>query len=667
LSQVPNIQFSQLVCAASAVSGGAGTVREVITPRQFGRFSGLYVKEFNSTRVNNGTRAKLLYQIQHAPGNLVSPRFRLAWPIALMTTGTTRLGFLMPGAFSKSIPLEELIVPNLASNVDQSFRDKFDLAQPISLLNRVKAALNICAALQMFYSGGEYQIIDMKPSNMLITSGGEITLVDLDSIQILERGSVKFEGVDGTVRYTPPEGLVDRTDARHKNIHWDEFSLAIILYQIMIGAPPHAASFGGAFANCTEMRDKIKAGLFVFGRHASIITNRSALHDTFLNLPGDLQRLFYRALDLGHDNPPIRPSVTEWGAAIHRAVSVLEGQLKTGVRRNPVNPSRPPGAAVIAGSHLARAFAFRHWRALAIGGGVVGLALLSISGNQTRVPSPAPQQVTPQPAIVAPPPGYEWVDQSRGLKRWIPGSKYGLSWPHVIAAQQEGKWTTERGYQFQNNIAVWVPGSPYGPPWPHVIASDEEGKWATEPGYRIRNNNVVWVPGLAYGPRWPHVIASDDEGIWEPEPGYEFGNNREGEYDVRPIPTPTSYEQGLADRTAWEQWFASLSGDYQGGAYWWAGQRSSSNPGTCNILGATPQFAMACEAAKARLTPSDMKSKSSPEYKRGWNEYSGPVVQPQVPDPGAGAIVPYASPSYDPQAGAADRLNSQELRRLNLR
>ena len=102
----------------------------------------------------------------------------------------------------------------------------------------------------------------MKPSNVLITPGGEITLVDLDSIQILERGSVKFEGVDGTDRYKPPEGLGDRIDPLDKNIHWDEFSLAIILYQIMVGAPPHAASFRWSICPLYRNQRQNKGGAF---------------------------------------------------------------------------------------------------------------------------------------------------------------------------------------------------------------------------------------------------------------------------------------------------------------------------------------------------------------------------------------------------------------------
>jgi hypothetical protein len=564
LPRAPTIDFSNVICASSAISGGAGKVREVISPRLFYGFTELYLKEFNPTRVNDGARGKLIYQIEHPPANLVAPRFRLAWPIGLVTAGTARLGFLMPGAFPNSIPLEELIVPTLAPNVQQLFRDRFDLGQPNALLNRMKAALNICAALQMLYSGGEYNVIDMKPNNILITPSGEVTLVDLDSIQILERGSVKFEGVDGTDRYKPPEGLGNRVYPSYKNIHWDEFSLAIILYQTMVGAPPHAASFGGAFSQCTDMSDKIRAGLFVFGRHESLIINRSPLHDTFKRLPDEVQQLFRRAFNLGHDNPAIRPSVVDWGGSIHRAVDLLESQSKVRSRAStPVNSTSFLGPAAIAAYASIRVYMMQRRRAILLTGVFVALLFAWISaqnptavyhqpqsggsstvgatqqpGSSTRS-SPSPQQTAPQPSFSAPPPGYEWVDQSRALKRWVPGSAYGPRWPHMIASDEEGKWKAEPGYQLRDNNAVWVPGSAYGPRWPHMIASDEENKWKAEPGYQLRDNNAVWVPGLPYGYRWPHVVASDEEGSWEPEPGYQFRNNVDGEYDVMRIPAPS--------------------------------------------------------------------------------------------------------------------------------
>jgi hypothetical protein len=83
-----------------------------------------------------------------------------------------------------------------------------------------------------------------------------------------------------------------------------------------------------------------------------------------------------------------------------------------------------------------------------------------------------------------------------------------------------------------------------------------------------------------------------------------------------PVAT-TAYEQGRNDRLAWEAWFTSLNGDYKEGAYYWSGQRSLPHPGPCTspIKG----FEEGCKAAQVKLSPTDARRKSEPDYRAGWN------------------------------------------------
>jgi len=133
-------------------------------------------------------------------------------------------------------------------------------------------------------------------------------------------------------------------------------------------------------------------------------------------------------------------------------------------------------------------------------------------------------------------------------------------------------------------------------------------------------------------------------------------------------PPPASpFDQGLADRAEWEQWVAALSGDFQRGAEWWAEHRSLPNPGTCNGAPAAmnQQFILGCEAAKVRLTPRDIKRKSAPDYRRGWNSYTGTTTPPAATNSQAPTVHQGASAaSPDTDADAAKRLNEQELKRL---
>jgi hypothetical protein len=81
----------------------------------------------------------------------------------------------------------------------------------------------------------------------------------------------------------------------------------------------------------------------------------------------------------------------------------------------------------------------------------------------------------------------------------------------------------------------------------------------------------------------------------------------------------TPFQQGLADRRAWETWFAAASGEYRRGALYWAGQRSLVHPGSCATLAV--EAAAGCSAAVARLAGSDVRRKNDPDYRAGWNSF----------------------------------------------
>jgi hypothetical protein len=93
---------------------------------------------------------------------------------------------------------------------------------------------------------------------------------------------------------------------------------------------------------------------------------------------------------------------------------------------------------------------------------------------------------------------------------------------------------------------------------------------------------------------------------------------------VASLPTGpvTMYDKGLADRTAWENWFNSLEGDFKTGTFFWAGQRSLPHPGSCSQM--NTDFKNGCTAAKERLATPDALRISESEYKRGWNAYGSP-------------------------------------------
>ncbi|HXA20865.1 MAG TPA: hypothetical protein VNW90_01105 [Acetobacteraceae bacterium] len=88
-------------------------------------------------------------------------------------------------------------------------------------------------------------------------------------------------------------------------------------------------------------------------------------------------------------------------------------------------------------------------------------------------------------------------------------------------------------------------------------------------------------------------------------------------------PSP-AFISGLNDRNGWEVWFNSLSGDYQAGANFWAGQRSLPHPTGCYAEGGRDLglWGAGCVASQQRLGLSDIRRKAEPEYRLGWNAWT---------------------------------------------
>ena len=82
-----------------------------------------------------------------------------------------------------------------------------------------------------------------------------------------------------------------------------------------------------------------------------------------------------------------------------------------------------------------------------------------------------------------------------------------------------------------------------------------------------------------------------------------------------------SFEQGDADRRAWNTWLALQRGAFRDGAAFWAGQHDPEHPVSCNVLQgeARSEFSRGCEAARQHLAEADAKRAEDSEYSRGWN------------------------------------------------
>jgi hypothetical protein len=128
-----------------------------------------------------------------------------------------------------------------------------------------------------------------------------------------------------------------------------------------------------------------------------------------------------------------------------------------------------------------------------------------------------------------------------------------------------------------------------------------------------RPDDIAWLTTSEIASLGVHWLPHSDAPAPTPPPAA-----------AQPAPaTQSSFDQGLADRNAWEEWYSGLTGDYQRGAEWWAAHRSLSNPPSCGnpTTPAQRDWNAGCVAAQQRLASSDVHRKTDPIYRQGWNSY----------------------------------------------
>jgi hypothetical protein len=150
--------------------------------------------------------------------------------------------------------------------------------------------------------------------------------------------------------------------------------------------------------------------------------------------------------------------------------------------------------------------------------------------------------------------------------------------------------------------------------------------------------------------------------------------------DITPVPvalaqTPSSqgpaFDAGLADRRAYEEWFASLTGDFKKGAAYWTVQRSLPEPGSCHFANglSVGEWTDGCIAAQRQFAVSDVRKKTEPDYRRGWYSYDGgasqstapAIASTPMPVPNTGEVGTASVPTATPSSAELSRAYAEGL------
>ncbi|MGH1335902.1 MAG: protein kinase domain-containing protein [Aureispira sp.] len=294
--------------------GGEGNLYHILSPAKYQK---KYVaKIYHPHKLTEERARKIDYLSTYAPqseeGNNHSP---VVWCTDVLLDKTTFVGFIMP--YTKGEKLEILCTPKIPRKQRETWR-RFDFKQGEDPLNyRLRLGFNLCAAIHQVHKMERYVLVDMKPDNIVIQPNGLVSIVDTDSVEVVENNETLFDAPVATPEYTPPEHYQELSYDPTQRQEWDLFGLGVILYKLFFGIHPFAASTKAPYEHLTTLAQKVEKGFFVHDpKHANSFSIVPPPHEAFHNLEEELQALFMRCFVEGQEQPEMRPTAEEWCAAL---------------------------------------------------------------------------------------------------------------------------------------------------------------------------------------------------------------------------------------------------------------------------------------------------------------------------------------------------------------
>lgn len=297
-------------------TGGEGALYRIVAPEAYQCY---VVKLIHPNKRNSQRIAKAKLLAAHPPPLPPTEETTIIWIDHLVYDQSGAfVGLLMPEA--SGIQLELLTTAHLPRRHAADWAD-WARGQPKAWGKRLALGYQLAAAVYAVHQSERYSLSDLKPDNILVMPDGRLTLVDMDSVAVWEAGVLIFKASVATPEYTPPEA---NRDQGKPTLAWDRFSLAVILYRLLLGVHPFAASALAPYDQLVTLSDKIEAGLFV---QAPVVAvewqTKPFLHRDFALLHPIIQTLFIRAFQAGHATPEARPSAKDWAEALAQSHATI--------------------------------------------------------------------------------------------------------------------------------------------------------------------------------------------------------------------------------------------------------------------------------------------------------------------------------------------------------
>ncbi len=299
----------------SFASGGEGSLYEIASPIAYRH---LVAKIYHPHKLTAEQEEKMVYLVKNPPEFAIEKRKDSSWVIDLLYSKNKFAGILMHKISGSKLTM--MCLPKLPRNTHNKWR-RFAFGDKQALRLRMMTCFNIAAVVHQIHYTEKYVLVDLKPENILMQPDGLISIVDLDSVEVIEDGETKYKAPVATPEYSPAEHYAK--NEVQKEISWDNFSMAVIFYQLLFGLHPFAASGKAPYDRLVSLHEKIKAGLWV--HHSSKENFFSIIpppHKQYDFLPQEIKELFQRCFHTGHKSAEDRPEAGEWCMALAETLNL---------------------------------------------------------------------------------------------------------------------------------------------------------------------------------------------------------------------------------------------------------------------------------------------------------------------------------------------------------
>ena len=293
--------------------GGEGNVYEVLS---IGRYKGYVAKIYHPKERRKERELKLIYMLSNKPQ--FEDKLSVIWPEEILYENNRFVGFLMRKANS-AIDLTSLCSLRIPEKLGSIWKRKYDRNTRLGLQNRVKVCKHIAAALAQMHKTGHYVLVDIKPENIKVNLKGQVSVIDIDSVEVINNQKLMFPADKTSPEYSPAEIKQLNIKSDFIEDSWDRFSMAVVFYKVLFGLHPFTGTCKAPYDKLVSNEDKISKGLFPIGIQKSHFQVIPRPHKAFYSIAVSVQRLFMQCFEAGYKNPSKRPTAQEWYGIFHKS------------------------------------------------------------------------------------------------------------------------------------------------------------------------------------------------------------------------------------------------------------------------------------------------------------------------------------------------------------